>query len=292
MKKKDLITKGVAGLTVSAIILSSCTSPSVWMDTDEASDSASLFPDEGSQVVNLKISAEDEAYLSFLQKLSEDIVKEPAVAREFAKDPDAFVKQYGYESKVDLDESMLKLILSLGDEDINTAVNQNDITTVIALMESKGLLDDIIGSEVKIRLEDEDIKLIYEKMGINPNSQTIGTKQASGICCVFIGFMAVSITIAAIITHQYISTSSYVTGEGWSHSEADRNINDTVMHYLPLKIFSLKGQDGKTYIAADKYITEQAHKLMTIIKDKYPGSIEHIGEDKLEQILKYSLVNK
>lgn len=289
MKKKNLLTKSVVGLTAASIIASSCSSPSVWSDTDESSDSSSQFADEGSQVINLRITAEEEAYLAFLKKLSDDIIKEPAVAREFAKDPNAFVKQYGYEGKVNLDEGMLKLILALGDEDINTAINQNDVTTVIALMERKGLLDDVTNSDLKIKFEDDNIKQIYERIGIDYNNQTIGSKNAYTLV------VAVPIYVAAVY---YVAVAAgvwawvSVSTEFWgtNKTESDQRISNTLERNIPLKIFSLKGQDANTYVAVDKYVTEQTEKLMSIIKEKYPETIEKIGETPFEQLLKYSIV--
>lgn len=71
----------------------------------------------------------------------------------------------------------------------------------------------------------------------------------------------------------------------------ERDVDGTIHRNLPLKIWSLKGQDANTYIAADKYVTDQAKKMMKLIKDNDPKALEKIDESQLEQILKLSIAN-
>lgn len=165
--KKELFAKSVIGLSTVSIISASCSSEIAWIDVDNPSEFVSQFPDEGTPVINIKLSDDDDGYLNFLNSLAEDIIREPAIAREFALDPSAFVKQYGYKDKVNLDEGMLRLILTLGDEDINAAISQKDMSAAIALMESKGLLDDVCKSEMKIQFSEEEMSQIYEQLGLN-----------------------------------------------------------------------------------------------------------------------------
>lgn len=297
--KKDLFAKGVIGLSATSIIAASCSSESVWMDNDDPSEIESQFSDEGSPVINIKLSDEETGYLRFLNGLAADIIKEPAVAREFAKDPSAFVKQYGYQGKVNLDEGMLKLILALGDEDINTAVNQNDMTTAIALMENKGLLDDVSKSEIKIQFTKEEMRQIYEQMGLDFDEKTFGEKKGVStavaatvfyLAAAAIEWVAVGHTVAgAFNLAAYFTFVIY--SEAYFLGLTERDVDGTIHRNLPLKIWSLKGQDANTYIAADKYVTDQAKKMMKLIKDNDPKALEKIDESQLEQILKLSIAN-
>ena len=63
------------------------------------------------------------------------------------------------------------------------------------------------------------------------------------------------------------------------------------MQNLPLRVWSLKGQEANTYIAADKYVTNQAQKLMKFFKEKDPMTFENIDEKQLEQMLKLSITS-
>lgn len=299
MNKKDLFSKGVIGLTASSVIVASCTNEAVWMDFDESKDTASQFSDDGVQALNIQITKEEAEYLKFLNNLGADIIKEPVVAREFAKDPSAFIKQYGYNGKVNLDEGMLKLILALGDEDINTAVNQSDISTTIALMESKGFLEDISNSYMNINLSDDDIKQIYQKMGIDPNNVTIGEKKGLKLALavwpvwalVAAYEMVAAVYTAAVFINGGVALNIYAAVEVYSENQNDDQIDNTIMQNLPLRVWSLKGQEANTYIAADKYVTNQAQKLMKFFKEKDPMTFENIDEKQLEQMLKLSITS-
>ena len=295
MNNKDLFSKGLIGLTLSSVIVASCTSEPLWMDSDEIS-SVSQFPDDGVQAVNIQITKEEADYLKFLNNLGEDIIKEPAVAREFAKDPSSFIKQYGYNGKINLDEGLLKLILALGDEDINTAVNQNDISTTIALMESKGLLEDISNSYMKINLSDDDIKQIYQKLGINPNNVTIGEKKAAialwpvwAVAAVY--EIAALVYTAAVGFNATVLATVYTWVEALGENPNDEQIDNTIMRNLPLRIWSLKGQEANTYVAADKYATNQAQRLIKFFKEKDPMTFKNVDEKQLEQMLKLSIAS-
>ena len=158
MEKKDLFSKSLLGLSVVGIIAASCSSDGLWTESDENSEYLNSLSDEGKAALSINLTQDEIEYLNFLNKLAQDVIKEPAVARQFACDPNAFIQQYGYKGEVNLDEGMLKLILTLGDDDINTAINQNDITTALALMQSKGLLDDISKSDTQIKFSVKDVE--------------------------------------------------------------------------------------------------------------------------------------
>lgn len=128
MGNKDLVTKGILGFSVASIIAASCSSDDLWIETDENTEYLKQFSDEGNAALSINLSHDEIEYLNFLDKLGKDVVNTPAIARQFSKDPATFIHQYGYNGKIDFDEGMLKLMLALGDEDINDAINQNDIS--------------------------------------------------------------------------------------------------------------------------------------------------------------------
>lgn len=298
--KKDIFTKSLIGVSTASIISASCSNETAWMeDIVDSSEPEVLFPDEGTPVINIKLSIEETNYLNFLNGLATDIIKEPAVAREFARDPSTFVKQYGYKDKVNLDEGMLRLILTLGDEDINNAISQKDVTKAIELMKSKGLLDDICNSKMKIQFSQEEISKIYKQMGANFEKESFDEKisistavavtvlyvLAAAIESVAVGYsVAGAFNLAAYFTVVVYSKTSL-----WPRLE--NYMDGTIHRNLPLKIWSLKGQKAKTYMAADKYVTDQAKKMMKLIKDYDPEILQKIDERYLEQILKVSLSN-
>ena len=60
---------------------------------------------------------------------------------------------------------------------------------------------------------------------------------------------------------------------------------------LPLKIWSLKGQDANTYVAADQYVSDQSRKIVNLVKENNPGLLDYVNETELEQLVKLNIVN-
>lgn len=297
--KKDIFTKSLVGLSAASLISASCSSETAWMDLVDFSEPKTQFPDEGTPVVNIKLSTEETNYLNFLNGLATDIIKEPTIAREFARDPSTFVKQYGYKDKVFLDEGMLKLILTLGDEDINNAINQKDVTKAIELMKRKGLLDDICNSKMKIQFSKEEISKIYKQMGANFDKETFDEKISISTAVAVTVFYVLAAAIESVAVGYSVAgafnLAAYFTVVVYSKTSLwprlENNMDGTINRNLPLKIWSLKGQKAKTYIAADKYVTDQAKKMMKLIQDCDPEMLQKIDERHLEQILKVSISN-
>ena len=294
MEKKDLFSKSLLGLSVVGIIAASCSSDGLWTESDENSEYLNSLSDEGKAALSINLTQDEIEYLNFLNKLAQDVIKEPAVARQFACDPNAFIQQYGYKGEVNLDEGMLKLILTLGDDDINTAINQNDITTALALMQSKGLLDDISKSDTQIKFSDEEVKKIYAEMGINVDDDFISQKKY--------GFAAVwpVYVIAAVVSqlgvgynvvagiNAAIAVTVYLVVEAWGQS---KNVNNVTNANLPLKIWSLKGQDANSFVAADQYISDQSKKIVNIGKENNPELLNYVSEAELEQVVKLNILS-
>lgn len=293
MKKKDLFAKGLLGLSAASIIAASCSSDELWTKSNGQSEELMSLNDEGKAAISISLKQDEMEYLNFLNKLGKDIIKEPAVARQFAKDPNTFIKQYGYKGDVNLDEGLLKLILTLGDEDINTAVNQNDITTALTIMQNKGYLHDINNSDIKIKFNDEEIKKIYTEMGIDIDDNFIShnTFSAAAVWAVYViagivSQVGVGYNVVAGIDIA-VAVTVYVVVEAWGLST---NINNVTNANLPLKIWNLKGRNTISYVAADQYITDQSKKIINIIKTNNPEILNYINETELEQVIKLNIL--
>jgi len=294
MKKGDSLTKSILGLSAASLIAASCSNDNLWIESDEKSEYLVTLDDEGKAALSINLTQDEIKYLNFLDKLGRDVIKEPVVARQFASDPSAFVQQYGYNGKISLDEGLLKLVLALGDEDINTAVNQNDITTALALMQDKGILDDISNSDINLKFSDEEIKKIYSEMGIHVDDDFISQKKygfaavwpvyvvAAVMSQVGVGYNVVAgINVAVAVT-------VYLMVEAWGQVQ---NVDNVTNANLPLKLWSLKGQAANTYVAADKYITGQSKKIVNMVKENNPELLNYISETELEQVIKINILN-
>mgnify|MGYP007101888049 CR=1 FL=1 len=283
------------GLSALSLIVASCSSEDLWTESDEDVEYLKEFSDDGCTALSIKLSKDEASYLSFLNKLGKDITKDPVVARQFAKNPTAFVKQYGYKGEINLDEGMLKLVLALGDEEINTAINQNDITTAVALMESKGILDDAGKSDIKLQFSDEEVKKIYESMGIEVDDEFISQKKYCSVAAVWLAYVVAAVYSQAGVVYNAaaaINAAVWFTVYAWTEAWGQaKDLNNVCNANLPLKIWSLKGQYENSYVAADAYVTDQSKKVVDYVKSNNPDMLQYVSESQLEQIIKINLIN-
>ncbi|MDR3286053.1 MAG: hypothetical protein LBT27_01250 [Prevotellaceae bacterium] len=57
--------------------------------------------------IDIKLSSENARYVNFLQKLANDIIQNPEIAKEFADNPNAYLQKNGFDMTISLDEGML-----------------------------------------------------------------------------------------------------------------------------------------------------------------------------------------
>lgn len=294
MEKKNLIVKAVTGLTASSIIASSCGGNLLEMnESNYLNPQTRGLSDEGSPALLIDLSQDEMDYLNFLTKLANDIIKDPIIAKQFAKNPNSFIKEYGYKGEITLDEGMLKLILALGDEEINQAVNQNDMTTALALMESKGYLNNI--SEVKIQLTNEQIKKVYNNLGIPIDDSDLTNSDAAAVAVpVLVYALAIVYSQAAVVYNVggAINVVAMLTVYAWSElwGAQSNEIDNVIEHNLPLKLWSLKGNVEDTYIATDKYINNQVERAIKLTKQYNPQLLKNINEEDLAKLIKYNII--
>ncbi|EGN58240.1 hypothetical protein Premu_0031 [Hallella multisaccharivorax DSM 17128] len=85
-------------------------------------------------------SSISEQYLTFLSKLSLEIKRNPCVAREFAKDPQAYSEEFGFNEQISLDNGLLKIIIALGDDDIVKSIEQGNASEYVKILKQKGFI--------------------------------------------------------------------------------------------------------------------------------------------------------
>jgi hypothetical protein len=208
MEINKIATKTMAGLAATGTLMSSCNRLFI---SDTQVIEANL-PDKGLAAINVDFSKKDIDYLNFLDKLGNDIIKNPVVAREFVKNPQLFVERYGYNEKVDLDEGLLKLVVALGDENINNAIVANDVATVLTLMKEKGLLD---GNNIGIDISDEQKREMLALLGIDASVIDECIACMPGICYVpimviayiYVGAVAAAVAETVFAAHMAVAIS-------------------------------------------------------------------------------------
>ena len=288
------VTKAVAGLVAVGTLAPSCNNDFLYVNQSEESEN-------GISAININLSKAERDYLIFLDKLGKDIINSPIIAQEFAKNPQLFVEKYGYYEKVDIEENMLKLILTLGDEEINAAVKAGDINLVLILMKEKNLLD---VNYSNLTLSEEQYKEIFALLGIDDEVDFDQYACTLGVfACVVLLFVgaismaAVGWTAAGVIQVGVVLAYATKTNAGGSvtknfdyvHHYANTNFLE---HNTPLTIWGLKGDSKNTYIAANMYIEEQVNQLLETLEKIDNRAFDKIPKEQLAQILKLNIINQ
>lgn len=252
MKSNKYLTKVVAGVVSASIVSSSCTG---YILDDYQEITEDDLSDDGESAIQIELTNENLVYLEFLNKLGNDILKTPSIAEEFALNPKEYLKKYGYDKDIDLDEGMLKLILALGDKEINDAINIGDIKQFIVLLKERNLLDSY--SNVRIDLSGSDVSTMSEIITQEPAVFTIPVYMVA----IFISYAAAAYTaVIGVSVAAYLGVAVEVAGP--TSTDESRFLDNNPV----FKIWQLKGDTEKTYIATDLYLEEEANMAIEAIE--------------------------
>jgi hypothetical protein len=278
------VTRFVAATAATGMLLPACEpylNNSIFMSEN--------LPARGAHAIEFDFTQAELDYLRFIQKLSDDIVQHPMIAQAFAHNPKLFLEKYGYNEPIDLDEGMLKLVLALGDMDINRAINVGDIGLVLKLMEEKGLLNDLANTYSHLNISEERAKEMLLAMGFDKDEIEYFAFcipfPAICVVVVLVGFYlgAVAMNTAAVAALGYIALAiaEHVEVFG-APSNGSKFLDDN----LPLKIWSLKGNSNDTYIATDIYLEDQVDKVIDLVKSHNSS----FDEKKMREFLKLNIL--
>ena len=288
------VVRAVAATTAASMLLPMC---QPFVNSIVISED---LPARGTHAIELDLSRAELDYLRFLQRLSDDIIRNPEIAQAFVRNPQLFLEQYGFHHPIDLDENMLRLTLALGDQDINSAINAGDISLVLSLMEEKGILTDLTNSFINFNISEEQAREILLAMGIIkddmcPNFPIDDGGGGGGFVCIpfpgvciavvlvvfHIAAAVTTVAAAAVAVHAYLAAHARV--EVWGVSSNGFKFLDS---NSPLRIWSLKGKPNDTYIAVDMYLENQVNKVIDLVKSHNIS----FDEEKMRNFLKLNLL--
>lgn len=231
--------------------------------------------------ISIGLNSEEARYLAFLQKLSSDIIENPEVAKEFSKNPDSFVKAYGYNEKVTLDEGMLKLILALGDDDINKAISLNDTKAFYELCKEKNLFS--VDSKLIGLVNNEEIRKKLNDLGLNLGE---GGEQISQPPKAFlVPIVAIVVAVAVVVVAVYAATHNSFTVTSKMNSEMERLSESNPV----LNIWALKDKKDKTHIVVNELIENQINEAIDLIKKEKPSFFKNNSEEEFRALIKLNL---
>ncbi len=149
MKRHGKLVKVLSGSLSTSIIASSCNLPGTvnYLMSDADDNVYNKVITRASEIglsavpMDMCLESADVRYLEFLSDLGEKIIKDPKVAHDFSHDPQKYIEEQGYSDiQVNLDESILNLVVALGDNEVLETINNNDFEGFIEVCQKKNLL--------------------------------------------------------------------------------------------------------------------------------------------------------
>lgn len=290
MHINDKYIKIIAGTLSSAIFAESCTH-GYYLDypADEINKLAQTRSvDSNSIAIPLKVQFSDEniEYISFLNELAQDILKDPSVAKEFIKNPQTYINEHGYPIKFSkLDARLTKIILALADEDVCTAIKTHDIGAYLNIMKSKNYID---------TLEINDIDrffLIGDKINFNEDLLTEARIVSAGlflgpvvvaVCCAVWAVFVEHVLVGNAAAFATVFSAAYAYN-AFAKVNGHENVYDSLLNSSYIEIFSLKDTENLDLtIVMDEFIEQSVDDTINYIKLNYPQLTAKYNEKTLK----------
>lgn len=285
LKAKKTVEIIVSGVLASSMLASSCT-PYMKDEMYERYDPTS---DTGEELlpVSLNLRPEDAQYIMALQRLSQDIIHNPSIAKEVAAHPETILMRYGYDGKINLDDSVTKIIMALGDDEINLAIQNRDINKFISLCREYGILSDKIQSDL---LSDEFYQEQIAK--IRQHAQTRGHINDMETIDIFLvaGALVVAVVGVVVVTGFGLAWNTGVAWNNYAYVNRAMNEHSESMQQdlSAIDIIPMKMIDG--YHLISEYYEDIVNAGLDYIKEMYPDILKNYTEDEIRQLLYVNIV--
>jgi hypothetical protein len=298
MKKKVNSQQIVAGILATTFLVESCTkyqdiyySPLPVPDINKKYNSLqSPF-----SVLSIPVTKEEREYLAFVNYLLGDIINNPQIAEDFMNEPERYALEAGFNDlKINLEDNLIRMIVTIADQEIRDAVINKDITRFLQLCQEKNIINnfDISNSPIikEIIEKNPDISqfLATSSMGTLDRASFIALAVAviAGVA-VFIWAVAVThdatvnVAVAATAVETVAAISHVTITKGFYNISQELNVNDLV-----LELWNIHGGDSEqTYILTSEYIEIQIESAINALKQAYPQKFAQINDDDFKQFL-------
>lgn len=272
MKKQNL-KKVITTILVPSVLLPACNSSSFFLEDDVTTINSRAYTGNGVAVpIDLDLTSKDQKLLNFIVRLSNDIIQNPLIAKKFSEDPQAIAKSYKITNlQIDFNDPFWNLIKALGDEDLNKAITQNDISLFLSLCSEKGLINDLKQSE---------LCRYIEQLGPN-DSPTVRSGVMAVPVAVFVGVVAgcAAGVEAAVLYHE-----TYWWTDG-SESQATMSQRDAQAYQL----WALKKGAEDTHIMLSEYQEKILNDCIDGLQKYFPERIEGINMVELRQFISINM---
>lgn len=304
MRLNKYVTQIVAGTVSSSILLSSCTPVNI--DENVYSTLAVGADDvigEPLLPISVNLNPEDALYIQALSKFARDIIRDRNVAAKFKENPSEVLKGYGYLGIINLDDSLMNLIVALGDRDIHDAIIRKDVKKFLSLCIDKGLLrsESIFASDFYKQqfnvLNNEDVINMPSPLSIDWDSAEPGEDGGDGVGLFFMaGAVAIAVVAVVVVAGVEVvmnvqaAVDTFVTFIGRSNNarftELGNNADNVISTF---DSYALKTASDDIYVVIDEYMMSIVDQTVDLIKEKRPDYFLNNSEKDFRKILLVNL---
>ena len=309
---KTKINSLTAKSLATSMLLASCT-PNADFDQimveQSGINSEKDITDSKGVSISLSLNEETKQALRDIAPLVQEIIDNPKVAQELSKDPESFCKQRGYNFTIDLDDAIFKVIVALGNEEINKALKSNDFERFMQLCADMKLLE--TGQKVKLNVlfQNEDEQEIFNAIAYELNGETIETRSVA-----FWLAVSVVLVVAIILTYTVGTEESPIDDENVSLQRLEPGLQseDNVLskdqinictskrmqsflhctdpNYSVLDVWALKNINVSDYQLVSGYKSFFVNQLVSYLKVNKPDIFTKYSEMQISEFLKKNII--
>jgi hypothetical protein len=281
MNKK--LEKVIAGVLIPSILAPSCTPNSFFDTADVVSINKQSDINSITIPINLTFDSRDSQILNFISKICVDIVENPVIAKQFAKNPTAFAETYGVaDLQIDFDDGLWKLIVALGDEDIHEAIIKNDVSNFFTLCKQKGLIEEIQKSDI----------LKYRPILANIDGKEVQAVSLA-IALVAVGVVvlygAAAVVVAGAAVNAAYAVSLITNTLDFWNGESSASIINRDPHILQLWTLKNGANTANTYFILSEYQEQLVNECIDALQTHFPEAIEKVDMRELRTLISLNL---
>lgn len=237
------------------------------------------------QRVAVKIDIEDK-FILFATTLSSEIIENPETAKFFITNQQEYLKSRGFSSiKLDTiaDKSFVDLIVAFSDEEVNEAINNNEVELYVKRLRELNVLDETILKNAHIQnlqrqlLDSQDFISMLKEYDIQPGNDALFAFALVAIVAAVVYLGAIVSTGAALNTATFINLVA-VANKGIVYDTTQRiNGNDVVSPAKPISAQTLWYIKGGDPMMSTKILNLQLEdsidKFIEEVERAFPGSM-------------------
>lgn len=207
-----------------------------------------------------------------------------------------FVQRGGYSFKLDLDDAVFKLIVALGNPEINEALKNNDFEKFMNLCADMNLLKDTQTTKLKLIFQSEEEQKIFDAIATQMNGTFVETRGVAAYVIVSIVIIiAIVISIAEIsaIDEPEVPLSMKSTDDANKMLNIQNQYTSSFLRYpnfAVLDVWALKNKEVDSFQLLLGYKNFMAEQIFAFLQKNKPEVFENFSESQVLEFLKRNLI--